>query len=53
MKHKNPLKKLTFIKATIAHLNLNDEQMDAARGGSTGNTGLWTSGCQNSNNTTC
>jgi len=53
MNDKNPLNKLTLRKATIAHLNLNDEQMDAARGGSTGNTGPWTWKCQDSNNTTC
>jgi natural product precursor len=51
MKDKNPLKKLTLSKATIAHLN--DEQMDGARGGSTGNTGAWTTGCQTNNTTTC
>jgi natural product precursor len=51
MKQNNPLKKLTLSKATIAHLN--DEQMDAARGGSTGETGAWTPGCQSNNNTTC
>jgi len=51
MKHQNPLKRLTLSKATIAHLN--DEQMDAARGGSTGNTGVWTQQCQTTNNTTC
>lgn len=39
MKHNNPLKKLTLSKATIAHLN--DEQMDSARGGSTGGTSTW------------
>jgi len=43
MKHKNPLKKLTLSKASIAHLN--DEQMDSARGGSSGDTGAWTLGC--------
>jgi natural product precursor len=47
MNDKNPLKKLTLKKATIAHLN--DEQMNSARGGSTGNTGGWTE----KNNTTC
>jgi natural product precursor len=31
MKKNNPLKKLRLLKKTIAHLN--DEQMDAARGG--------------------
>lgn len=52
MKHNNnPLKKLTLSKATVAHLN--DEQMGAARGGSTGDTGAWTWGCQQSNNTAC
>lgn len=34
MKAKNPLRKLTLIKTTIAHLA--DEQMTAARGGSCG-----------------
>jgi natural product precursor len=34
MKAKNPLKKLTLLKTTIAHLD--DEQMTAARGGSCG-----------------
>ena len=51
MKHKNPLKRLTLSKATIAHLN--DEQMDSARGGSTGNTGAWTRDCQTTGNATC
>lgn len=51
MKHKNPLKKLTLSKATIAHLN--DEQMVEARGGSTGNTGVWTEGCPTGPNTNC
>lgn len=36
MKAKNPLKKLTLIKTTVAHLA--DEQMTAARGGSCGGT---------------
>lgn len=43
MNNKNPLKKLTLSKVTIAHLN--DEQMDSARGGSTGNTGWETYLC--------
>ena len=51
MKHKNPLKRLTLSKATIAHLN--DEQMDTARGGSTGNTSVWRQECQSANNTNC
>jgi natural product precursor len=51
MKHKNPLKKLTLSKASIAHLN--DEQMDSARGGSTGDTGVWTVGCQSNKTITC
>jgi hypothetical protein len=51
MKHKNPLKRFTLSKATIAHWN--DEQMDTARGGSTGNTSAWTQGCQTTNNNTC
>jgi hypothetical protein len=34
MKAKDPLRKLTLIKTTIAHLA--DEQMTAARGGSCG-----------------
>ena len=36
MKAKNPLRKLTLIKTTIAHLA--EEQMTAARGGSCGYT---------------
>ena len=40
MKIKNPLKRLTLSKVTIAHLS--DGHMDAARGGSTGDTGHWT-----------
>ncbi len=36
MKVKNPLKKLTLFKTTVAHLD--DEQMTAARGGSCGQT---------------
>ena len=51
MNDKNPLKRLTLSKATIAHLN--DEQMDTARGGSTGNTGAWSTGCESNNNTIC
>ena len=51
MKDNNPLKRLTLSKTTIAHLN--DEQMDTARGGSTGNTGAWSQECQTANNTTC
>lgn len=38
MKAKNPLRKLTLLKTTIAHLDL--EQMTAARGGSCGDTWL-------------
>lgn len=38
MKVKNPLRKLTLSKTTIAHLA--DEQMIAARGGSCGDT-IW------------
>lgn len=34
MKAKDPLRKLTLLKTTIAHLD--DEQMTAARGGSCG-----------------
>jgi natural product precursor len=46
MKAKNPLKKLTLIKTTVAHLEV--EQMIAARGGSCGDT--WkTNGCPHSN----
>lgn len=49
MKVKNPLKKLTLIKATIAHLEV--EQMTAARGGSCGGTGWETQlGCTQVNN---
>jgi natural product precursor len=51
MKHKNLLKRLSLSKATIAHLN--DEQMDFARGGSTGDTGAWSKECQTVNNNTC
>ena len=36
MKTKNPLRKLTLIKTTVAHLDA--EQMTAARGGSCGMT---------------
>jgi len=36
MKIKNPLRKLTLIKTTVAHLEA--EQMTAARGGSCGDT---------------
>jgi len=43
MKHNTPLKKLTLSKVTVAHLN--DEQMDSARGGSTGDTGWDTNRC--------
>ncbi len=47
MKAKNPLRKLTLLKTTIAHLE--DEQMTAARGGSCG--GGWeTDGCAYANN---
>lgn len=46
MKAKNPLRKLTLLKTTIAHLD--DEQMTAARGGSCG--GGWdTNECVNAN----
>ncbi|MFC2140872.1 class I lanthipeptide [Acidobacteriota bacterium] len=45
MKAKNPLRKLTLLKTTIAHLD--DEQMTAARGGSCG--GWDTDGCVNAN----
>jgi hypothetical protein len=38
MKTKNPLRKLTLIKTTVAHLDA--EQMTAARGGSCGGTFL-------------
>jgi hypothetical protein len=34
MKAKNPLRKLTLLKTTVAHLDV--EQMTAARGGSCG-----------------
>ena len=44
MKAKNPLRKLTLLKTTIAHLE--DEQMTAARGGSCG-SGWDTDGCVN------
>ena len=46
MKAKNPLRKLTLVKTTIAHLA--DEQMIAARGGSCGG---WDTqvGCANAN----
>ncbi len=43
MKAKNPLKKLTLLKTTVAHLD--DEQMTAARGGSCGETWLSRLGC--------
>jgi natural product precursor len=43
MKVNNPLKKLTLIKTTIAHLD--DEQMTAARGGSCGETTYLTEEC--------
>lgn len=51
MNDKNPLKKLSLSKVTIAHLN--DEQMVAARGGSTGNTGGWSDACLTRKDTTC
>ena len=47
MKTKNPLRKLTLLKTTIAHLE--NEQMTAARGGSCGGTWL-TDGCTVKNN---
>ena len=47
MKAKNPLRKLTLIKTTIAHLA--DEQMIAARGGSCGVTWDTRDGCANAN----
>ena len=43
MKAKNPLKKLTLIKTTVAHLDV--EQMTAARGGSCGGTWYSENGC--------
>lgn len=49
MKAKNPLKKLTLLKTTIAHLD--DEQMTAAKGGSCGGTWL-TDGCTHANSAT-
>jgi natural product precursor len=49
MKVNNPLKKLTLIKTTIAHLD--DEQMTAARGGSCGGT-WFTDGCVQANSVT-
>ena len=36
MKTKNPLRKLTLIRTTVAHLD--SEQMTAAKGGSCGDT---------------
>ena len=42
MKAKNPLKKLTLLKTTIAYLN--NEQMTTAKGGSCG--GFDTMGCK-------
>jgi natural product precursor len=47
MKAKNPLRKLTLIKTTIAHLA--DEQMTAARGGSCGDTWETRVGCAQGN----
>ena len=47
MKVKNPLRKLTLIKTTIAHLA--DEQMTAARGGSCGGTWKTEDGCVQAN----
>ena len=49
MKAKNPLKKLTLIKTTVAHLD--DEQMTAARGGSCGGTWKTNDGCVQANST--
>jgi natural product precursor len=46
MKTKNPLRKLTLIKTTVAHLD--SEQMTAARGGSCGGTWM-TYGCTQGN----
>ena len=47
MKAKNPLKKLTLLKTTIAHLDV--EQMTAARGGSCGGTWVTRDGCIQAN----
>lgn len=47
MKVKNPLRRLTLLKTTIAHLD--DEQMVAARGGSCGDTWDTRNGCVHAN----
>jgi natural product precursor len=47
MKAKDPLRKLTLLKTTIAHLD--DEQMTAARGGSCGVTWETVEMCAQSN----
>ena len=47
MKARNPLRKLTLIKTTVAHLA--DEQMTAARGGSCGVTWETLGGCVQAN----
>lgn len=47
MKTKNPLRKLTLIKTTVAHLDA--EQMTAARGGSCGDTWDTRIGCVQGN----
>lgn len=50
MKTKNPLRKLTLTKTTIAHLEA--EQMTAARGGSCGDTWKTNEGCVKNNSAT-
>ena len=50
MKTKNPLRKLTLIKTTVAHLD--DEQMTAARGGSCAGTFVTREGCAQNNSYT-
>jgi natural product precursor len=47
MKTKNPLRKLTLIKTTVAHLD--SEQMTAARGGSCGGTWVTREACTQNN----